>query len=422
MLTFYERLHTCKPVENYMLNFNDLVKNNDIGALKELLLSTTDFSFINHYNPLSYYKDKNLDSPFEIIYNNYSESFETFKLLLENNVNFGLFITLNINNITSIFMKGDSRYLNYIIDSHSYYLTNLWHNSNSRDNREFYPLNNFLNLDLPKNIVNKLIPLWNETILLDYLSKTINYNPQEKDNLNNILKYLNKDLNYFVKKYPDIMFYTFSHSNTHSTFLKDFLNQCEDDFWNFKNSKGYSFFHYFCQYEFDDLHYYKYCNSKSNELFNVYEKIIALFKRFPDKIFELLTSKDNNSNTTIALLISNNFRFFTEIKNRIGLNIHNLPDLNNIIINNKNETISHLIITKDIPTKGLVICLNNFNCDINQPENIDGKTPLSLYCQRKQISEDKPEILPLKIYQEKRTLNSIVKHSENSSKNNRKRL
>lgn len=422
MLTFYERLHTCKPVENYMLNFNNLVKNNDIGALKELLLSTTDFSFINHYNPLSYYKDKNLDSPFEIIYNNYSESFETFKLLLENNVNFGLFITLNINNITSIFMKGDSRYLNYIIDSHSYYLTNLWQNSNSRDNREFYPLNNFLNLDLPKNIVNKLIPLWNETILLDYLSKTINYNPQEKNNLNNILKYLNKDLNYFVKKHPDIMFYTFSHNNTHSTFLKDFLNQCEDDFWNFKNSKGYSFLHYFCQYEFDDLHYYKYSNSKSNELFNVYEKIIALFKRFPNKIFELLTSKDNNSNTPIALLISDNFRFFTEIKNRMGLDISHIPSLNNIIINNKNETISHLILTKDISTKDLVICLNKFNCDINKPENIDGKTPLSLYCYIKQISENDSQILPLKIYQEKRTLNSIVTHSENSSKNNRKRL
>lgn len=411
MLNFYDRLHTCKPVESYMNHLNQLVEDNDIQGIKDLLKRTDDFSFLNHYNPLSYYKDKNLKNPLDIIYEKHEDSFEIFQLFLEYKFKLYNFITLHLNQISALANKGDIRYINYIIDNQPSLLTQLWTDPTHRDKTSFYPINHFFNIALAPEIKAKIIPLWTKEILLHHLKAPFEYTSQQKELFNDILTELQITFPQLVKDNRDLFFFVFSHSLTHAGFFKDLLKQVSKDFLKLKNSEGETFFHYFCRYEFDDLHHYKYTSSKKNELFNVYDKVTALFKCFPEHFFEILTTTDINNNTPLSVIMDNNRLFFSEFNSRMtpGYDYSSF-DFNNTIINDRKETMAHYIIRTTSMNK-VVNTLTLFNCDVDKYKNIYGKTPFDVY---KEMNDNEPKKMqPLIIYHERRQLERLIKADEN---------
>lgn len=412
MLTFSERLHTCKPVEAYMSHLIQMVEDNDIQEIKELLKTTDDFSFLNHYNPLSYYKDKNLKNPLDIVYEKHENSFEIFKLFLENGFSLYNFITLHLNQISYIANKGDRRYINYIIDNQPSLLTQLWTDPTYRDKTNFYPVNHFFDITLPPEIKAKIIPLWKKDILLHHLKAPFQYTVQQKEIFNDILTELQITFPQLVKDNPDLFFFVFSHSSTYAGFLEDLLKQVSEDFLKLKNSEGETFFHYFCRYEFDDLHHYKYSPDKRNELFNVYDKVTTLFKRFPENFFEILTTTDINNNTPLSVIMDNARLFFSEFNSRMTSGYeYSSFDFNNTIINDRKETMAHYIVRVTRIDK-VINTLTLFNCDVDKYKNIDGQTPFDIY---KEMNNNEPEkILPLTIYQERRQLDRLIKVDNNS--------
>lgn len=353
---FYERLNTCEPTYNYMIELLGLVKGNDINELDKFLKGK-DLDFIKVFNGLRYGENITLEDPLSINIASKENNLEMFKYLIHKNHPFN---HLSIFYIKQMMSKKLHEHIYYLIDNKPELFTEYPNRINSRYKEQYYLLNTMTMLEykLSNDLFEKLLPLWNKKIIEDFFIMSA-----KEDNryFKEIIKIHNFDINDFANKNPDKFFYWLS--NNSSTNFSDIVKKLSPNFCFLKNKDNENFFSYFVRVNIEK----GLTNVYNNKDFLVNGKVFV--EKYKENLFDNLTSFNKTGESVLSIMIKD-YLFLMEsfLPETQSLNFK-LQGFNDVKLNKDNQNVIQCIGHSKRRVEIIISLLELFDCDLYRSEN-----------------------------------------------------